>query len=62
MGMRNKEDYSDEDLARIDEAISTGVHSTERKPFRFRLLFLWWIVVAMLGGISWFIAWSVGVV
>jgi hypothetical protein len=34
----------------------------ERKPFRFSLLFLWWIVVAALGGAAWLFARSVGAV
>ena len=62
MGMRSKEDYTEEDLARINETINSGIHSIERKPFRFRLLFLWWIVVAVMGGVSWFLARLVGAV
>ncbi|MBT3566099.1 MAG: DUF3094 family protein [Porticoccus sp.] len=60
--MRSKEDYNEEDLARINETINSGIHSIERKPFRFRLLFLWWIVVAVMGGVSWFLARLVGAV
>ena len=62
MGMRGKEEYSEEDLARINEVINSGVHSVERKPFRFRLLFLWWIVVAGLGAVSWYAAKLAGVI
>jgi|TARA_B110000503_G_scaffold79875_1_gene122527 hypothetical protein len=62
MGMRSKEDYNEEDLARINETINSGIHSIERKPFRFRLLFLWWIVVAVMGGVSWFLARLVGAI
>ena len=62
MGMRSKEDYNEEDLARINETINSGIHSIERKPFRFRLFFLWWIVVAVMGGVSWFLARLVGAV
>jgi len=62
MGMRSKEEYNEEDLARISEAINSGIHSVERKPFRFRLLFWWWLVVAALGVISWLSAKLVGVV
>tara|TARA_B110000196_G_scaffold191837_1_gene164357 strand:+ start:2084 stop:2272 length:189 start_codon:yes stop_codon:yes gene_type:complete len=62
MGMRNKEEYNEEDLARISEVINSGIHSIERKPFRFRLLFWWWLVVGALGGISWLSAKLVGVV
>jgi|TARA_B110000503_G_scaffold52257_1_gene84088 hypothetical protein len=62
MGMRSKEEYSKEDLARINETINSGIHSIARKPFRFRLLFLWWIVVAVMGSVSWFLAKLVGAV
>jgi len=62
MGMRSKEDYNEEDLARINETINSGIHSIERKPFRFMLIFLWWIVVAVMGGVSWFLARLVGAV
>lgn len=49
MGNRKEELYSEEDLDRIHKVTNGGIHSVERKPFRFRLLFLWWIVVAALG-------------
>ena len=49
MGNRKEALYSDEDLERIRKVTHSGIHSVERKPFRFRLLFLWWIVVAGLG-------------
>ncbi len=62
MGMRSKEEYNEEDLARISEAINSGIHSVKRKPFRFRLLFWWWVVVALLGGVSWIAAKLVGAV
>ena len=38
MGMRSKEEYNEEDLARINEAVNSGIHSIERKPFRFRCI------------------------
>lgn len=62
MGMRSKEEYNEEDLARINEVVNSGIHSIERKPFRFRLLFWWWVVVGVLGGISWISDKLVGVV
>jgi len=62
MGMRSEEEYSEEDLERIRQVTSSGVNSVERKPFRFSLLFLWWIVVAALGGAAWLFAQSVGAV
>lgn len=60
--MRSEEEYSKEDMDRINEVLNSGIHSTERKPFRFSLLFLWWIVVAILGGASLFFARMAGVV
>ncbi|MBL4566705.1 MAG: DUF3094 domain-containing protein [Porticoccus sp.] len=60
--MRSEEEYSKEDMDRINEVLNSGVHSTKRKPFRFSLLFLWWIVVAILGGASLFLAKLAGVV
>ncbi|MAD58427.1 MAG: dethiobiotin synthetase [Porticoccus sp.] len=62
MGMRSKEEYNEEDLDRISQVVNSGIHSIDRKPFRFRLLFLWWIVVGILGVISWLSAKIVGVV
>ena len=62
MGTRNEDEYSEEDLARINEALNEGIHSVERKPFRFSLLFLWWIVVAGLGTVSWYFAKFAGVI
>jgi len=44
---------SEEDLARVNEYLSSPVHQVERKPFRPLLLLFWlWVVVAALGGIS----------
>ncbi len=44
---------SDEDLARVEEYLSSPVHRIERKPFRPWLLLFWlWVVVMALGGIS----------
>ena len=45
---------SEEDLKRVDEYLSGPVQRVERKPFRPLLLLFWiWIVVVLLGGISW---------
>jgi hypothetical protein len=62
MGMRSKEEYNEEDLARINETLNAGVNSVERKPFRFKLLFWWWVVVGGLGAASWYLAKLVGVI
>ena len=49
MSNKNLEDnhpvLSEEDQARVDRFISTGVNATEKKPFRPILLILLWIVV-----------------
>lgn len=53
MGMRKEEEYFEEDLERIRKVTSTSIHSVERKPFRpWRLLFAWWAVVMVLGGLA----------
>jgi hypothetical protein len=44
---------SPEDQARVDEYVSRGIHSVERKPFRpFRLLLFLVIVVSSLSALS----------
>jgi hypothetical protein len=43
-------------LQRVQSVINSGYNRTERKPFRpLRLLAVLWIVVAILGGVSWLI-------
>ena len=42
-----------EDQAKVDEFVSSGINSVERKPFRpFRLLLFLVIVVSCLSGLS----------
>ncbi|HEY8386304.1 MAG TPA: DUF3094 family protein [Porticoccaceae bacterium] len=44
---------SEEDLARVNEYLSSPIHQVERKPFRPLLLLFWlWVVVAGLGVVS----------
>ena len=63
MGNRKEEDYCEEDLARIRQVTQSGIHSTERQPFRpLRLLFILWVVVSILGGASYFLAKLEGVI
>ena len=62
MGNRKEELYSEDDLERIRKVTGSGIHSVERKPFRFRLLFLWWIVIAGLGLASYLAGRAVGVI
>lgn len=54
--MSEEKQLSDEDMERVRSVINSGYNSTERKPFRpLILLGVIWIVVAILGGISWLI-------
>lgn len=54
--MSEEKQLSDEDMERVRSVINSGYNSTERKPFRpLILLGVIWIVVAILGGISWMI-------
>lgn len=53
---------SQEDQAKVDRFVNTGVNSVERKPFRpFRLLLFLVLVVSGLTGLSLLLAESVGV-
>ena len=61
--MKPNKQLSPEDQANVDEFIKTGYNATERRPFRpFRLLFVLWIVVSLLGFVAWFFAEQMGVV
>lgn len=52
---------SDEDMARVEEYLSTSIHQVERKPFRpWLLLLVLWLVVTALGGIALLFAWMNG--
>lgn len=52
---------SDEDMARVEEYLSSPVHQVERKPYRpWLLLLVLWVVVSVLGGVSLFFAWMHG--
>ena len=54
--MSEEKQLSEEDMERVRSVINSGYNSTERKPFRpLILLGVIWIVVAILGGISWMI-------
>lgn len=57
------EKLSAEDQARVDKVVQDRLNSVERKPFRPGLL-LGFIVLMMilLGGLSYFIAWFVGAI
>jgi len=59
--MANK--LSAEDQARVDSVITRGVNSIERRPFRgWLLLGVILVVLTALSLVSYFIAWSHGVV
>lgn len=54
---------SPEDQARVDSVISSGVNDVERKPFRPGLLLaIILVVLTLLSGISYFLAWQQGAV
>ena len=54
---------SPEDQAKVDEFISSGYNTTERKPFRpIRLLLILWCIVLLLGSIAWLYAKKLGFV
>ena len=54
--MTEEKQLSEENLERVQSVINSGYNTTERKPFRpLRLLAVLWIVVAILGGVSWLI-------
>lgn len=54
---------SAEDQARVDAYLSSGYNSVERQPFRgWRLLFWLYVIVFILGGLSYLIARLYGVI
>ena len=59
--MDEKNRLSEEDLERVRSVTSSGYNTTERQPFRpLRLLAVLWVVVSILGGVSWFIGKGTG--
>ena len=54
---------SPEDQARVDAVIHSGVNDVDRKPFRpLLLLAIILVVLTILSGISYWLAWQQGVV
>jgi len=54
--MSEKAKLSAEDMQRVDNYLNKGFNATERKPFRVLVLLgVIWLVVAILGAISWYI-------
>ena len=44
----------EDDLRRVERYLSSPIHQVQRKPFRPWLLLLWlWVVVGVLGLVSW---------
>ncbi len=57
----NNRKLSDEDMARVDEYLSSPIHQVERKPYRpWLLLAVLWVVVAAMGGVAMSFAWYHG--
>jgi hypothetical protein len=59
--MSEQENLSKEDMKRVKNYLNSGFNVTDRKPFRgLVLLGIIWSVVAILGGISWYIGQHAG--
>ncbi len=54
---------SPEDQARVDKVLRQGVNRVERKPFKVWTLFaVLLLVLTLMSGVSYWIAWQYGVV
>jgi hypothetical protein len=59
--MSEQDKLTDEDMKRVKKYLNSGFNVTERKPFRgLVLLGIIWSVVAVLGGVSWYIGQQAG--
>ena len=48
---------SEEDLDRVDRVLHSPTYTADRKPFRpWRLMFLLWLLLLLLGGVSYGLA------
>lgn len=55
--MRREDEMYPEDLERVKQVISSGVNSVERQRFQpLKLLAVVWLVVILLGGVSYLLA------
>lgn len=55
--MRREDEMYPEDLERVKHVISSGVNSVERQRFQpLKLLAVVWLVVLLLGGVSYLLA------
>lgn len=60
--MSEEKQLSDEDMARVEQYLNSGVNDTERKPFRpLRMMLLLLVVVSALSAVSMFIANQAGI-
>ena len=59
--MSEQDKLTDEDMKRVKKYLNSGFNVTARKPFRgLVLLGIIWSVVAVLGGVSWYIGQQAG--
>tara|TARA_B100001057_G_scaffold162302_1_gene162960 strand:+ start:217 stop:402 length:186 start_codon:yes stop_codon:yes gene_type:complete len=59
--MFEEKKLTEEDQERVNSYLKSGFNSVERSPFRpLRLLVLVWVVVAILGFVSWYIGKQAG--
>jgi hypothetical protein len=59
--MSEQENLSKEDMQRVNKYLNSGFNVTDRKPFKgLVLLGIIWTVVAILGGVSWYIGQQAG--
>ncbi len=59
--MFEEKKLTEEDQERVHSYLTSGFNSVERSPFRpLRLLVLVWVVVAILGFVSWYIGKQAG--
>lgn len=60
--MRDKEDLSSEDLARVEEYLNSTIHQTERGEFKlWRLLGILSVVLIVFGALAMYVAIETGV-
>jgi hypothetical protein len=54
MAKENK--LSSEDMERVEKYLNSGFNRSERKPFRgWILLIIVWVIIGVLGSVSWYI-------
>ena len=59
--MDKESKLSSEDMQRVEKYLNSGFNRSQRKPFRpLLLLLVIWVIIAALGGISWYIEQETG--